>query len=395
MVEQDLLCLRVGGGPEDELTGKVLVLAQTADGVVQPAQGAGGAFPGEGGQRGDGEVPGDLALLALLTFQEWDGIGPVTHVDGLTRLEQGAGVVLDHGIVTLGEEPGFLPLDHEVQGGLGGVAFQEGAVLLGLVEQFTPCGPVLLQVADDKALVLVSLADESGDVLLLGGLHPCFVQLVPGRGGFVDEVGAVVQERAVGGVRKGEELLLPLGAVDGPFQADVLDLRAHVFQALDVAEVGELTGPDDVEAEHVELSGLALQVLEHGLALLVGRGRQEEDVDLLVGVVLVPQAGDVLVDLSVRAGDRPDELGVLGQVRALALPFGPFGVLTGGFSARGGQGQTQDHEPCCTDTEPVSLLPWKFGHLFPSRPGRCRLGAWSSASWTIPPDRAKTMPPRM
>src|SRR5690606_3207590 len=114
------------------------------------------------------------------------------------------------------------------------------------------------------------------------------------------------------------QLALVRRAVDGAWKARAVDRVAVLLEVRDVAVLGELARPHHVEAEHVERARAALQILEHRLTLLVGLGREELDLHLLVGIQLVPERRDLLVDAAVGARDRPRERGA-GVVSVLAV----------------------------------------------------------------------------
>ncbi|MCB5290658.1 hypothetical protein BJQ90_00072 [Arthrobacter sp. SO3] len=259
--------------------------------------------------------------------------GPVAHENELAVLERAAALLLEVGD-GVGREHSVLEAVHQqVQAflGLGGV---DGGLALGVDDRAAGGGHGLGEV-DREGLVLVELSRVAGHAGsfrerqdgLAGGLH-----LVPGLGrggdaGGLQQVGAEVEQGAVGVVRRAHQGVPVRRGVDRG--GDHLVGGDSVFrQGQDPLVGGELGGPDDVKVQHAEGVRLDLRVLDELLALLVRGVRQFDERDLLLRVGGVP-----LLDALVRGtggvavGDVVDG--------ALALE-GRGGGLRGALRFRGG-----------------------------------------------------------
>ncbi|MDQ0851986.1 hypothetical protein QFZ79_000097 [Arthrobacter sp. V4I6] len=148
---------------------------------------------------------------------------------------------------------------------------------------------------DRKGLVLVELAGVAGHAGrfregqdgLAGGLH-----LVPGLrwggdAGGLEQVGAEVEQGAVGVVRGADQGVPVRRGVDRSGN-HLVGGDGVLGQRQDPLVGGELGGPDDVQVQHAEGVRLDLRVLDELLALLVRGVRQFDERDLLLRVGGVP-----------------------------------------------------------------------------------------------------------
>jgi hypothetical protein len=155
----------------------------------------------------------------------------------------------------------------------------------------------------------------------------------------LQQVGAVVEQAAVGGHRYGVELVAVLSGLDD--RVEHLAGRELVGrQLVDPAVGGELGVPDDVEREDGVLVRLGLGVLDHLLALRVGVRGQLDEGDLLVRVLLVPDIEHVLhVAAGVLAGH-------VGDRTALGVLAVAGGGVVGIRGAAAGHGDRGEHRAC-------------------------------------------------
>src|SRR4029079_14553900 len=227
-----------------------------------------------------------------------------------------------------------------------------------------------LEEVHGEALVARSLVDEVPVALRV------LVDLLPGLRRLLHLVGAVVEEACVRVERNGPVLVVELGAVDG--RADELVLvRVHpVAEVVDPALRGVLGGPDRVYAEHVALARLGPEPLHLLGALIVGRGRQLDQLHLGARVLVVEEldhgrerAGRVLADapadvalrvLRITSGER------------LVAPAAAGAAAATAPAAAGREGQRGHHDREC-DYRPSEL---HGGSSLSWLPGRCPTGLY-------------------
>ncbi len=145
------------------------------------------------------------------------------------------------------------------------------------------------------------------------------VDVLPGGRHLVDLVGPVVDEGGVRVLRRAPDLALVRGRLERGRDEALLD-RLHVGrEVVQPALRRELGGPDHVGAEDVAVRGLGLLALDELGALLVGRGRELDDLGLeALRLVLLVEAAAPLLGLARRvlAGAvRDGALGALHRVR--------------------------------------------------------------------------------
>lgn len=180
---------------------------------------------------------------------------------------------------------------------------------------------------DGEALVLLELVGVAGDALGLGQLldlgagrlhfRPC--RRRGADAGLLQQVGAVVEDAAVGGLGNRVEVVAVLGRLDHGLE-HLVQRELRGGQLVDPLVGGELRGPHHVQGEHRVGVRLRLGVLNHLLALLVHVRRQLDEGDLLLRVLLVPAVDDLLHDAGAVLGSRVRDRAATRERRALGLP---------------------------------------------------------------------------
>ncbi len=152
---------------------------------------------------------------------------------------------------------------------------------------------------DGQTLVLLELGDQAVDLLGLG-LGAAVGERGPVLGGLVaDDVLAVVEQLRVGILRARVQHVAVGGALDRRGQQPGGVECQVAGERFEPAVGGELRGPGDVECHHVEFVIARLQRLHQTLTRVVGLAGQFDDLDLFVGVGLVPRVDDRADDVEV------------------------------------------------------------------------------------------------
>ena len=372
----------LGGEEVDQRQRAARVLRVDGDHAVGAAEDARGALALPLGQRRDLE----LALELVRVLAERVGVGPVAHERVLAGLPCGQRLGLHVGGDGLRRPAALDHVGHQLRR-LDVLGRVDRRLLAVLGEHGAAGGEGELQPVAGQALVGRALED---DAALLAGL---LIGVLPGRRRLVDLVGAVVDEGRVGVLRRAPDLALVGGGLQRRRDEAVLDRLDVGRQVVQPALRGELRGPDHVGAEHVAVGRLGLLALDELRALLVGRGRELDDLGLeaLVGELLVEAlapllglAGRVLAgavgDRALRALHRldVDDLRVVG--RAAPAATGRFAAAA--VVAASGERRKRDRRRACRQSGSVAFDPSQglgVAGPYPAAPSPYRAGGASDA----------------